>query len=183
MRPRHTTKLVAGALGLVVLVCAWHTFAPTALGGSTSYVVTDGISMEPRFHTGDLAVVRSQSSYHVGEIVAYYSNEFHTIVLHRIIALDGARYVFKGDHNNFVDFEHPARSQLIGALWIHAPGAGARLESLRSPVLTGALFSLGVLLLAGTLYTQRRRLRGKARRAAGHAQRPQGPVPHRSSEP
>ena len=89
--------------------------------------------MEPHFHSGDLALVRSQSSYHVGEIVAYHSNAFHTIVLHRIVGRAGDRYVFKGDNNNFVDFEHPARSQLIGALWLHVPGVGARLESLRSP--------------------------------------------------
>ena len=49
----------------------WYFFAPPALGGSTTYVFTDGVSMEPRFHTGDLVLVRSQSSYHVGEIVAY----------------------------------------------------------------------------------------------------------------
>ncbi|HME04150.1 MAG TPA: signal peptidase I [Solirubrobacteraceae bacterium] len=183
MHTLNPRKLASLALGLAVLGCLWFYLAPVGLGGSTTYVVTEGVSMEPRFHTGDLAIVRGQSSYHVGEIVAYHSDAFHTIVLHRIIAVDGGRYVFKGDNNNFTDFEHPARSQLIGALWIHIPGAGAQLKSLRSPALTGALFSLGVLLLAGTLYTQRRRLRGKARRAAGHAQRPQGPVPHRSSEP
>ncbi len=183
MRTLNARKVASLALGLAVLGCLWFYLAPVGLGGSTSYVVTEGVSMEPRFHTGDLAIVRGESTYHVGEIVAYHSNAFHTIVLHRIIGLDGARYVFKGDNNNFTDFEHPARSQLIGALWIHIPGAGAQLKSLRSPALTGALFSLGVLLLAGTLYTQRRRLRGKARRAAGHAQRPQGPAPHRSPEP
>ncbi len=183
MRPRHTLKLVGVALGLVALVCVWHYLAPRALGGSTSYVVTEGVSMEPRFHTGDLAVVRSQSSYHVGEIVAYYSNEFHTIVLHRIVGQEGARYVFKGDNNNFVDYEHPLRSQLIGALWIHIPGAGARLDSLRSPALTGALFSIGVLLLTGTWFTRRRRLRGRERRAGERGRAARESVPLGSAEP
>ena len=167
MRTRHTTKLVTSGLGLVVLACLWFCFAPVALGGHTSYVVTDGVSMEPRFHSGDLVLVRSQSSYRVGQIVAYRSNVFHTIVLHRIIARDGSRYVFKGDNNNFVDFEHPAQSQLIGALWIHLPGAGAKLNSVRSPALVGALVALGtVLLLAGAAFTQSRRRRHRARRSA-----------------
>ncbi len=168
MRTRHTAKLVSSGLGLIVLACLWFCFAPVALGGSTSYVDTDGISMEPRFHSGDLVLVRSQSSYRVGQIVAYKSNVFHTIVLHRIIARDGSRYVFKGDNNNFVDFEHPARNQLIGALWIHLPGAGARLQSLRSPALVGMLVAIGTLLLAGAAFTQHRRRRRRQRRAGEH---------------
>ena len=75
---------------------------------------------------GDLVLVRSQGSYRVGQIVAYHSRVFHTVVLHRIIGRAGNRYIFKGDNNNFVDFEHPEASQLIGALWLHVPGAGAR---------------------------------------------------------
>src|SRR5579862_5129445 len=105
MLTRHTRKLIAGALGLIVLGCVWFYFAPAGIGGSTTYVVTDGISMEPRFHTGDLVLVRSQSSYLVGEIVAYNSKMLHTIVLHRIVGRSGSRYLFKGDNNNFVDFE------------------------------------------------------------------------------
>ncbi len=131
--------------------------------------------MEPRFHTGDLAIVRSQSSYHVGEVVAYNNKMLHTIVLHRIIGRDGARYIFKGDNNNFVDFEHPAASQLIGALWLHIPGAGATLQSIRSPVLVGALVAVGVLLLTGSAFVRRRRLRRRERRA-GEGGRP--PSPH-----
>src|SRR5665213_1495050 len=148
MQPRHTRKLVSLSLGLTVLACVWYFLAPVALGGSTSYVVTDGISMEPHFHTGDLAVVRSQSSYQVGEIVAYHSNMFHTVVLHRIIARDGSRYVFKGDNNNFVDFEHPAAGQLMGALWLHVPGLGGKLQSFHSPALIALLVMIGVLLLS-----------------------------------
>ena len=143
-------KLLSFALGLIVLGCLWFWFAPVPLGGSTTYVVTRGISMEPRFHTGDLAIVRSQSSYHVGEIVAYHNNMLHTIVLHRIIGREGARYIFKGDNNSFIDPERPVASQLIGALWLHIPGAGAH---------------AAVDPLAGTDRSARRR---------------RGPAPHRS---
>jgi signal peptidase I len=166
MRPRYARRLLSGALALIALGLLWFYFAPVGLGGSTTYVVTNGISMEPLFHTGDLALVRSQSSYHVGEIVAYNSRVYHTVVLHRIIARAGARYVFKGDNNNFVDFEHPAASQLIGALWLHLPGWGARLRSFDSPALVGALVGFAVLLFTGVSFASGRRRKRRQQRAA-----------------
>ncbi len=161
--PRHIKKFLWGALGLALVGLAWFLFAPTALGGSTSYVVTDGVSMEPRFHSGDLAVVRSESDYRVGQIVAYHNRELGTVVLHRIIGREGSRYVFKGDNNNFTDFEHPTRAQLIGALWIHLPGAGRTLDSIRSPALIAVLFALGTLMVGGASFARRRRRRRRER--------------------
>jgi signal peptidase I len=152
-----------GALTLALLASLWFLFAPAAVGGSTSYVETDGISMEPRFHSGDLAVVRQESDYRVGQIVAYHNRELGTVVLHRIIGREGSRYTFKGDNNNFTDFEHPTRSQLIGALWIHLPGAGRALNSVRSPALIGLLFVIGTLLVGGVSFAKRRRRRKRGR--------------------
>jgi signal peptidase I len=182
MRSNQTRKLLSLALGLILLGSLWFWFAPTQLGGSTSYVVTHGASMEPRFHTGDLALVRAQSSYHVGEVVAYDSRMLNTIVLHRIIGRDGSRYIFKGDNNDFVDPEHPRASQLIGALWLHVGGVGATLQSIRSPLLVGALIAVGMLILSGSVFARRRRrLRGRERRGnegapagAAHRPRPSG---------
>jgi len=174
MRTPLIRKLASIALGLIVLGCVWFYLAPAALGGSTTYVVTHGISMEPRFHTGDLALVRSQPSYHVGEIVAYNSKMLHTIVLHRIVGRDGSRYVFKGDNNNFIDPEHPLASQLIGALWVHIPRLGGVLQSIRSPALVGLLIAVGVIMLTGVALTRRRRRRHADRRAEPSAMRPPG---------
>jgi signal peptidase I len=177
MRRHPLKKLLATTLGIIVLGFMWFYLAPAPLGGSTTYVVTHGVSMEPHFHTGDLAIVRSQSSYHVGEVVAYHNKELHTIVLHRIIGRDGNRYIFKGDNNDFIDFEHPRASQLIGALWIHIPGAGATLQSIRSPALVGILVAVALLLLMGGVFVRRRRLRRRQRRAGqspehGHIRSP-----------
>ena len=163
--PRHITRAVSTAVATAAVACAWFLFAPSALGGSTTYVVTDGVSMQPRFHSGDLALVRGQGQYRVGQIVAYHNRQLGTIVLHRIVGRAGSRYVFKGDNNNFVDFEHPARSQLIGALWMHLPGLGADLGAVRSPALIGGLFALGTLLLGGAAFTRHRRRRRRERRA------------------
>jgi signal peptidase I len=183
MRPRRIRKLISTALALVILGTVWFYLAPTQLGGSATYVVTHGISMEPRFHTGDLAIVRSQSSYHVGEVVAYHNHELHTIVLHRIIGREGDRYIFKGDNNNFVDPEHPFASQLIGALWIHIPGAGGRLLSLRSPAVMGGLIFVGMLLLTGGAFTQRRRRRHRQQRAGASIVDASPQLPQRRAYP
>jgi signal peptidase I len=183
MRTPPIRKLLANAVGLVILGSLWFCFAPAALGGSTSYVVTHGISMEPHFHTGDLAIVRSQSSYRLGEVVAYHNKMLHTIVLHRIIGRDGDRYIFKGDNNNFVDLEHPAASQLIGALWLHLPGAGAKLQAIGSPALVGILMAVGMLLLTGAVFTRRRGRRRRRLRAEEGSVVPASRAPHRAVEP
>jgi signal peptidase I len=184
MRRHPLKKLLAYALGLIVLGCVWFYFAPSTLGGSTNYVVTHGISMEPLFHTGDLAIVRSQPRYHVGEIVAYHNKMLHVVALHRIVGREGDRYLFKGDNNNFIDPEHPRASQLIGALWIHIHGGGTFLQSFSSPARAGLLIALGMLLLTGSVFARRHRRRRRERRAVvtvPHAPRtlpltPSGPV-------
>jgi signal peptidase I len=167
MRRHPLKKLLAGTLGLILAGCLWFYFAPAPLGGSTSYVVTHGVSMQPRFHTGDLAIVRSKSAYHVGEIVAYHNKMLHTTVLHRIIGREGERFIFKGDNNNFIDPEHPRASQLIGALWIHVAGAGRTLQSFGNPARAGLLIAIGMLLLTGGVFARRRRRRGRERRSGG----------------
>ena len=89
--------------------------------------------MEPRFHTGDLAIVRPADQYKVGDIVAYQSSLLHTVVLHRIVAIHDGRYTFKGDNNNFLDPDHPTRSQLVGKLWLHLPRGGVVLNGCTRP--------------------------------------------------
>src|SRR5438132_97515 len=109
MKPR---KLIATILGLAGLGIAWFFLAPAALGGSTAYVITHGNSMEPKFHDGDLVVIRPAGNFAVGDVAAYRSRSLHTIVLHRIVGRDGGRYIFKGDHNGWLDAERPTRAQL-----------------------------------------------------------------------
>lgn len=111
------------AAGIALLVVFWVNFAPVHLGGNSIYVVTSGISMEPRFHTGDLAVLHPSRSYHVGEIVGYLSPRIG-IVLHRIIAERAGHFYMKGDNNHFVDPYHPLPSDVVGRLWLHIPKIG-----------------------------------------------------------
>ena len=99
----------------------WAFFAPTKVGGSTTYSVTSGISMEPMLHKNDLEFVRTQSTYHVGDVVLYQSAVVDQPVLHRIILIQHGNYFFQGDNNSFVDPGYATKSELVGTLWFHVP--------------------------------------------------------------
>jgi signal peptidase I len=152
-----------------VLVGAWIFLAPTSVGGSTSYVTTRGASMAPRFKTGDLAVVRRSDHYRVGQVVAYRSSVLRTVVMHRIIARKGDRYVFKGDANDFVDPGPPTRAQLIGALWVRVPAGGRALAWLRRPAVAGVFAAAVPLLSLRSNPGGRRAMHGIVRRAEPRA--------------
>jgi signal peptidase I len=153
---------------------------PATFGGGTSYVATHGISMEPRFHTGDLAIVRSADEYRVGDVTAYHSEQLGTVVMHRIASIDNGRYTFKGDNNNFLDPDKPTATQLIGKLAIRVPQGAVWLERVTSPTALG-LIAFGLLATGGSsARTRRRRRRGTMSR---HAARPTRSTPSISELP
>jgi signal peptidase I len=173
-RHRIRSALLTGVL-VVLAGTAWHFFASPLIGGSTNYVVTHGVSMEPRFKTGDLALVTPAAHYRVGDVAAYHSSLLHIVVLHRIYAIHDGRYTFKGDNNDFLDPVHPTRAQLIGKLWLHFPHGGIFLTALHTPITAGVLIGVIGLLLLGGPATKRRRRDRRKRRATGA--RPHGAPP------
>ena len=110
-------RTIAGLLLVTAIGIVCVGYAPTNLGGRTTYVSTYGTSMSPRFHAGDLAVVQPAHEYHVGEVVAYHSSTLRgAVVLHRIVAIHDGRFTFKGDNNNFLDPSHPTADRIVGRL-------------------------------------------------------------------
>jgi signal peptidase I len=161
---RHP-KLPAALITIVLFVAAWAMFAPPQLGGKVSYVVTDGVSMLPHYHAGDLVILRQEASYHVGEVAAYHNTQLGVVVMHRIIAREGDRFVFKGDNNNFADTDHPTAAQIVGAEWIHLPRLGDIVTHLRIPFVTAILLALLWIFSVGPAPLSRR----KRRRRHHHA--------------
>jgi signal peptidase I len=160
-RIRFRSALLTGVF-VAVLAATWCYLAPTRVGGETTYVVTHGISMEPRFHSGDLALVRPAGQYKVGEIVAYHSSLLHLVVLHRIVAIHNGHYTFKGDNNNFLDPVHPTRAELVGRLWVQVPRGGFILIALHNPIVDIISCGLlGLFLLGGV---RQKRWRGRRQR-------------------
>jgi signal peptidase I len=165
-RHRIRSAILTSAL-LALGLTGWHFFASPLIGGSTSYVVTHGISMEPRFKTGDLALVKPASQYKVGDVVAYHSSLLHIVVLHRIYAIHNGRYTFKGDNNDFLDPVQPTRADLIGKLWLHFSHGGIFLTALHTPITAAVLIGVIGLALLGTPKAKRGRRDRRKRRASG----------------
>lgn len=137
---------------LALLAAGWLFFVPTRLGGQAVYVIVNGISMEPNYHSDDLVIMRQAPSYAVGDVVAYRDADMGAYVIHRIIALDQERYILQGDNNSWIDGYHPAKSEILGKHWLYLPQGGVGFRWLRSPVnmaLTAAL--LGGFLMTNTL--------------------------------
>lgn len=163
---RRPARGLAGTLAVsaVLAGAAWLLW-PAGLGGRSSYVTTHGVSMEPGFHTGDLAIIRPAPSYGAGDVVAYRSAQLDTVVMHRIVDVDGDRYTFKGDNNSWLDPEHPAREDLVGRLALRVPQGGAWLRRASGP--PGRAFVAFALVTAGGGAVQvrrRRRSMGRHRR-------------------
>ena len=177
------TRTALGAIALVAAGLFWFNFAPTNEGGDAIYVATSGISMEPLFHTGDLAILHPQSSYKIGEIVGYRSPHIG-IVLHRIIGEKVGHFLMKGDNNDFIDEYHPAPSAVVGRLWLHVPKVGRLTNTPRKRDIS-VVVALAVVAGAVAVPAERRRRRRRkgARRGDTSAGDAKGfrPPSHRSS--
>jgi signal peptidase I len=156
-------SLVINFIMVAGLAAIWFAFAPLNIGGQTSYVVVNGISMEPGFHRGDVVIMREASTYQIGDVVTYHNAEMGgAFVIHRIIGMEQDRYVLKGDNNSWLDAYHPAQDEIIGKLWIHSPQLGIAMQWLRLPVnmaLTTAL--LGGILMTSMLIQPKKHGKGK----------------------
>ena len=159
--PKRRESPIIAVLLCAVLVVLWILFAPVQFGGKTSYVVVNGISMEPKFHKGDLALVRKSDSYNVGDIVVYRHPTIGPII-HRIIGKDGDHYTFQGDNNNFIDSYHPTQAELIGKFWFHIPMVGQPFTKLHNRLVVAGFVALSGLIVLlpfvlGEPKTERRR--------------------------
>lgn len=134
---------------VTVVVVAWALW-PSNLGGWTSYVIVHGHSMDPTFNTGDLAVMRHESDYHVGQIVAYEIPKPSPIaghlVIHRIVGTkSGGRFVMRGDNRTTKDAWFPTRGDILGRLSVHAPVPGGERFWVLLPWGFCLLIGLGVM--------------------------------------
>ncbi len=126
---------------------AWLALAPVQLGGSVTYVIVDGNSMEPRFHLGDLVLVRTESAYSEGDAVIYQNAQMGRYVFHRIVGTELGHFILQGDNNSWLDSYQPVEDEIIGKLWVHIPKLGKVVEWVRLPI----NMALAVALLGGVV--------------------------------
>jgi hypothetical protein len=103
--------------------------------------------------------------------VAYRNPDVRQVVLHRIVSLDGDRFVMQGDNNTWLDAYRPGPDQVLGEMAVRVPGLGRPLAAVRTPLGMSALLSLAALGVFGG----RRRLRN-ANGAPASAEREDAPA-------
>jgi signal peptidase I len=147
-----------GWLLFAAAALGWFVYLrPPVLGGSTAYVFVRGTSMEPKYHTGDLVLVRRKARYAVGDIAAFAvdgPNGRQAVVIHRVIKVepDGS-YIFQGDNRDEPDPWHPTADKIVGTPIALLPAAGRWLADLAArPLLLGLLCGslAGLMMLPGS---------------------------------
>ena len=106
-------------------------------------VVLSG-SMEPESSIDDLIIVKRADSYQVGEVVVFQDG--HSLVVHKIIAIDGETVTTKGTANNVAD-EPIHMSKIKGKVVDDFAGLGAVVTVIKSPIVTVLILALAGYLL------------------------------------
>lgn len=107
-------------------------------------VVLSG-SMENRLSADDLVIIKATDDFKVNDIVLYQDGD--SLVIHRIIEIDGDTVTTKGDANNIAD-EPIQKSQIKGVLVYDIAGLGAVVNILKQPVV------IILILVAAFLLTE-----------------------------
>ena len=132
-------------LGVNVYLANAHSLAGNQLPMPFGYgmsVVLSG-SMEDRLSVDDLVIIKATDSYNVNDIVLYQDG--NSLVIHRIIEIDGDTVTTKGDANNVAD-EPINKSQIKGVLVYDIAGFGAVVNVLKQPVFVILILAAAFLL-------------------------------------
>ena len=111
--------------------------------GCGAAVVLSG-SMEPEMSKGDLIFVKEADTFEVGDIVVFQDG--HSLVVHRIIEINGEEYITQGDANNTAD-DPISKKDIKGLVFFCIPGVGNIVNILKTPLGTLCIIALAILLI------------------------------------
>lgn len=114
---------------------------PMPFGYGMSVVLSG--SMESRLSVDDLVIIKATDNYKVDDIVLFQDG--NSLVIHRIIEIDGDTVTTKGDANNVAD-EPINKSQIKGVLVYDIAGLGAVVNILKQPVFVILILAAAFLL-------------------------------------
>lgn len=114
---------------VALTVSALYLVLPPSLGGRTTFTMVAGTSMEPKYHTYDLAITWRTSDPVAGDIIVYKVPEGEPgegrQVIHRVIGGDAeSGYVTQGDNRSGPDIWHPRRGDVVGTVVTMIPKGG-----------------------------------------------------------
>ena len=111
--------------------------------GYGAAVVLSG-SMEPEFSVDDLIVVKKTDDFEERDIVVFQSNG--SLVVHRVIQIDGDTVTTQGDANNTPD-EPIERKNVKGVVLFHVPKIGLLVHFMQSPIGSIIVSAVAILLV------------------------------------
>lgn len=114
---------------------------PMPFGYGMSVVLSG--SMEDRLSVDDLVIIKAADNYNVNDIVLYQDG--NSLIIHRIIEIDGDTVTTKGDANNVAD-EPINKSQIKGVLVYDIAKLGAVVNILKQPVFVILILAAAFLL-------------------------------------
>lgn len=109
--------------------------------GYGAAVVLSG-SMEPELSVDDVIIVRAGEEYAVGDVVVYQSQG--SLVVHRIVQIDGEKIVTRGDANN-ADDDPIEKKAVKGEVVSVLSGMGGLVRIIKTPYAVLALLALAVV--------------------------------------
>ena len=122
-----------------------HNALPMPFGWGLATVESG--SMEPAFSKGDLLVVKAAdgASVQVRDVVVYRTPT-GSLVVHRVVARDGATLTTQGDANDSADAPVD-ESQVLAVAVGRIPGAGMLVDAMKTPAGIGVMVALALLLV------------------------------------
>jgi signal peptidase len=129
------------AILLLIGLTAWYLW-PASLGGSTRFIVVQGESMEPRYHIGDVVMVKANDHPHIGDIIVFSVPEGEPgegmLVVHRVHSVrpDGT-YETKGDNRAMPDNWNVRSKDILGVPQLTLPKFGRMIGIFANPYLVG----------------------------------------------
>ncbi len=118
---------------------------PMPLGVGASVVLSG--SMEPKLSVNDLIIVKKTDALHIDQIIVYQDG--NSLVVHRIIAIDGDMITTQGDANNAAD-RPIAKEAVKGGVIAAIPHMGLVVRLLQEPFVILSILGLALWLIART---------------------------------
>jgi signal peptidase I len=149
MKPLAVLETLVVGLVVAFLVLGRAGF----VGSPVSYVVVSGHSMEPTFHTGDVAILVRRAGYRRGEIVGYEvpkgSPGAGLIIIHRIVGGNVREgFIMRGDNKQFADPWRPRLRDIVGTERLMVPKVGLATRYVRSRAGLAALAGFITIAIA-----------------------------------
>lgn len=127
---------------------------PMPFGWGISVVLSG--SMEPALSVNDVVIVREADTYEVGDVVVYQSGTT-SLVIHRIISIDGETVVTAGDNNDGA-LDGPINLAAIkGKEVASIPFFGVVVRGIKSPIGFVLILAAALLLFELPYLRQRRK--------------------------